>query len=101
MGSRQRKGAQMAVARLFVFGFLFLSIVYLAVSWYSRSVRREKLEDRWLEDHPGDTESAQRDAYISEGMRKYENGLRKKLIVLVYIIPAVLFVAALIVNTVY
>ncbi|MEZ5720326.1 MAG: hypothetical protein R3D59_00650 [Paracoccaceae bacterium] len=75
--------------RLIVFGFLALSVVYLAVSFYSRSIRREKLEDRWAEDHPGDTDSPERDAYIEEGMIAYQNGLRRKLILLVYIIPAI------------
>ena len=75
--------------RLIVFGFLALSVVYLAVSFYSRSVRREKLEDRWAEDHPGDDDSPERDAYIEQGMIDYQQGLRRKLILLVYIIPAI------------
>ncbi len=75
--------------RLIVFGFLALSVVYLAVSVYSRSVRREKLENRWAEDHPGDTDSPARDAYIEQGMIEYQQGLRRKLILLVYIIPAI------------
>ena len=75
--------------RLIVFGFLALSVVYLAVSFYSRSVRREKLENRWAEDHPGDDDSPARDAYIEEGMIAYQQGLRRKLILLVYIIPAI------------
>ncbi|MCB1328947.1 MAG: hypothetical protein KDK28_05635 [Maritimibacter sp.] len=75
--------------RLIVFGFLALSVVYLAVSFYSRSVRREKLEDRWAEDHPGDDDSLERDAYIEQGMIEYQQGLRRKLILLVYIIPAI------------
>ncbi len=79
----------MAVIRLAVFGFIFLGIVYLALSWYSRSLRREKLEDDWAEDHPDELESEARDAYIAEGMARYENGLRKKLIVLVFIIPPI------------
>jgi len=79
----------MAFVRLIVFGFLALSVVYVAVSFYSRSVRREKLEKRWAEDHPGDDESPERSAYIEQGMIDYQNGLRRKLIVLVYIIPAI------------
>ncbi len=75
--------------RLIVFGFLGLSVIYIAVSFYSRSVRREKLEKRWAEDHPGDDDSLERDAYIDNGMVEYQNGLRRKLIVLVYIIPAI------------
>ncbi|HCQ67025.1 MAG TPA: hypothetical protein DIU07_18595 [Rhodobacteraceae bacterium] len=75
--------------RLIVFGFLALSVVYIAVSFYSRSIRREKLEDAWAEDHPGVDDSPERDAYIDEGMIDYQQGLRRKLILLVYIIPAI------------
>jgi hypothetical protein len=75
--------------RLIVFGFLALSVVYIAVWFYSRSIRREKLEDRWAEDHPGDDDSPERDAYIEQGMIDYQQGLRPKLILLVYIVPAI------------
>jgi len=72
-----------ALVRLGVFGFLFLAVVYLLVSVYSRSVRREKLEKHWdAEVNEGD-----RDAYIADGMKEYEHSLRRKLIVLVFIIP--------------
>lgn len=84
--------------RLVIFGFIAMTIVYFAVSVYSRSLRREKLEDEWADDHPGDTESAQRDAYIEKGMEKYKNGLRRKLILLVYIVPTVLVFGILIVT---
>jgi hypothetical protein len=76
-----------ALLRLLVFGLIGLTVVYFMVSIYSRSVRREKLEDRWQEDHPDGGDPAARDAYIEAGMREYETGLRKKLIWLVYIIP--------------
>ncbi len=73
--------------RLMLFGAIAMTVVYVLVSVYSRSVRRE-----WLEKNfdaggvPGD-----RNAYIAEGMQAYERGLRRKLIWLVYIIPAVVF----------
>jgi hypothetical protein len=71
--------------RLFVFGFVGLTVIYWLVSVYSRSVRRETLEKRF---DAGDVEG-DRDAYIAQGMTKYEKGLRKRLIWLVYIIPMV------------
>ena len=43
----------MALVRLVVFGFIGLTVVYLAVSWYSSSVRREKLENAWDAENPG------------------------------------------------
>ena len=88
----------MALVRLIVFGFLLLSVIYLALSWYSRSLRRERLENDWAENHPDDSESPARDAYIKDGMTRYESGLRKKLIWLVYIVPTVLVVAILFVT---
>ncbi len=85
----------MALVRLVVFGFIALSVVYVAVWLYSRSVRREKLEKRWEAENPGGDRTA-RDAYVEKGMAEYHAGLRPKLILLVYVIPAVLVVAALI-----
>lgn len=82
--------------RLVIFGFIAMTIVYVAVSVYSRSLRREKLEDEWAEEHPEDRESEQRDAYIEKGMEEYQNGLRRKLILLVYIVPTILVFGLLI-----
>lgn len=76
-----------ALIRLAVFGFIGLSVIYVLVSIYSRSVRREKLEKRWDENPPEGQGNAERSAYIEAGMRDYESGLRKKLIWLVYVIP--------------
>ena len=91
----------MAFARLFVFGFLFLSIIYVAVSIYSRSIRREKLEDRWAEDHPGDEDSPEREAFIEAGMAEYNASIRPKLIALVYVIPTIAVIAiSIIVNVI-
>ncbi|TYB82209.1 hypothetical protein [Maritimibacter fusiformis] len=79
----------MGFIRLIIFGFLLLSVIYVAISIYSRSIRREKLEDRWAEEHPGDMESPERDAYIETGMTEYQNSIRPKLVLLVYIIPTI------------
>lgn len=73
--------------RLFVFGFLGLSVVYLLISVYSRSVRRERLEKHWDRDHPEGGDPAARDAYIEAGMTAYHHGLRRRLILLVYVLP--------------
>lgn len=73
----------MNFVRLIVFGFIFLSVVYLLVSIYSRSIRREKLENEWDEE----IKQGDRDAFINEGMKAYEGSLRKKLILLIFIVP--------------
>jgi predicted permease len=72
-------------------GFAVLTILYVILSVWSRSVRREKLEEEWDEDiREGD-----RDAFIIEGLRDYDRSLRRKLILGVYVVP-VLFVLVMI-----
>ena len=78
----------MQFLRLIVFGFLGLSVVYVCVSLYSRSVRLEKLEKQWDADPQGDV--AARKRFLDEGMAAYRSSLRRQLIWLVYIIPTVL-----------
>lgn len=86
------------LVRLVVFGFLALSVVYLAVWFYSRSVRREKLEKSWDADHPEGGDRKARADFIEKGMEEYHSGIRVKLILLIYVIPAVLVIAALVVT---
>jgi Ca2+/Na+ antiporter len=71
------------IIRLVVFGFLALSVVYLIVTIYARSVRRENLEKEF--DAGGI--AGDRDAFIAEGMARYRTSLRKKLLLGVYIVP--------------
>lgn len=72
-----------ALARLLVIGFVVLTVIYVSLSIYSRSVRRRKLQDWWEEEgRPGEL-----DTYIDEGLRDYEGSLRRKLIWGVYIVP--------------
>ncbi|MBK6466064.1 MAG: hypothetical protein IPL38_13440 [Rhodobacter sp.] len=74
--------------RLGFFGLIGLTVVYFIVGIYSRSVRREKLEKRWVsEELEGD-----RDLWIEDGMKAYEKGLKRKLMWLIYIIPMAVFV---------
>ena len=87
-----------ALLRLIIFGFIAMTVVYWALSVYSAPLRREKLEDRWAEEHPGDTESPERNAYIEKGMVEYRGGLRRKLILLVYVVPTILVVGILLVT---
>jgi hypothetical protein len=84
-----------AFIRLAVLGFIGLSVMYLLVSVYSRSVRREWLEKHWDANPPEGEGDAERSAYIEKGMQEYEHGLRKKLIWLVYVIPMLIFMVIL------
>ena len=73
----------MALIRLLFFAFIALTIVYVSVSLYSRSMRKEKLGRQWDEDiRDGD-----RAAYIAAGLKEYDTSLRRRLILGVYIVP--------------
>lgn len=76
-----------ALARLLIVLFVVLSIIYVSVSLYSRAVRRNKLEDEW------DASKGEREDFVEEGMRDYDQSLRKKLILGIYVIPAVIITA--------
>jgi hypothetical protein len=77
-----------AFLRLAAIGFVGLTVIYWLISIYARSVRREALEKRWDEDLAGGDAPGDRDAYIKAGMRAYERSLRRRLIGLVYVVPA-------------
>lgn len=74
-----------ALARLVIVGFLVLSIIYVCLSLYSRSVRKSKLSAQWETDPKGD-----RDAFIDAGLDEYSGSLRKKLLLGVYVVPVLL-----------
>lgn len=66
-------------------GLVLLTILYAVLSLWSRSVRRERLEDEWDRDRP----TPDRDAFISDGIRDYDRSLRRRLILGVYVVPVV------------
>lgn len=61
-----------------------LTVIYVAVSIYSRSVRRRKLAERW---DSKDVLTVDRDTFIRRGLERYDHSLRRKLILGVYIVP--------------
>ena len=83
-----------ALARLLGMGLIVLTVVYICLSLYSRSVRREKLETEW--DEQGRT--GDRDAFVQQGLQDYDHSLRRKLILGVYVVP-ILVVSAIIYLT--
>lgn len=87
----------MGLIKLVIFGFILLSVIYGLVWLYSRSIRREKLEDAWDEENPESDASDAREVYVEKGMKEYHASIRPKLILLVYVIPTALVIAALIV----
>ncbi len=82
-----------ALARLIIVGFVVLTIIYLCLSWYSRSVRRGKLEEEWHQDPAGDKES-----FVAQGLEEYEGSLRRKLIWGVYVVPTLLVALIIYLN---
>lgn len=76
--------------RASLLGFVLLTVVYLLVSVYSRSVRREGLEKEWDGDPANEGRLPdERAAFIEAGMQAYRHSLRRRLILLVYIVPLV------------
>ncbi len=71
--------------RLGVIGLVALSVIYVCLSWYSKSIWREKLEQEF--DAGGI--DGERDTFIAEGLKQYDGSLRKKLIWGVYVIPVI------------
>lgn len=80
-----------ALARLIIFGFIALTVIYVSLSLWSRAVRREKLEARWAEKgRIGD-----REAFVRRGLERYDGSVRRKLLLGVYVVP-ICVVAAII-----
>jgi len=72
-----------ALLKLVVIGGGILTVIYIALSIYSRRVRRGKLEAEWLvAGRPGDE-----DAFVEAGLKEYDGSLRRKLILGVYVMP--------------
>lgn len=74
--------------RLAVFGFLFLSVIFVCLSLYSRAVRKGKLRDEWAQGG----KDLDEDSFVQQGLKDYEGSLRRKLIWGVYVVPVVLVV---------
>lgn len=88
----------MGFIRLAALGLIVMGIAYFLVSMYSRSVRREKLEDEWDENPANGDEKTARDAYITQGMKDYEGSVRKKFILLIFILPTIAVFALIYLN---
>ncbi|APE42134.1 hypothetical protein BOO69_00960 [Sulfitobacter alexandrii] len=74
-----------ALARLVVFGFVVLTVIYVCLSYYSRSVRRAKLRKKWYDGK----QLVDRETFVQRGLERYDGSIRRKLILGVYIVPVV------------
>lgn len=71
-----------------------LSLIYLLVALYARSLARERLEKRWdARPHAGS-----REAFLRAGLRRYDKSARRHLLRAIWIGPP-LAIAALIYFT--
>lgn len=71
--------------RFTLMGLVFLTLVYWLISFYARSVRREELEQEW---EAGD-HGMEREEFVEAGLAEYSHSLRRRLILLVYVLPAI------------
>ncbi|GAA6164389.1 hypothetical protein NBRC116590_20930 [Pelagimonas sp. KU-00592-HH] len=78
-----------ALLRLSVIGFIVLTVIYVCLSFYSRAVRRGKLEAEWEEEGM----TGDRDAFVRAGLEDYDGSLRRKLILGVYVVPVCIVIA--------
>lgn len=85
----------MGVIRLFVLMFVVLSVIYFLVSIYSRSVRTEKLEKRWDREQPAGIDRA---TYVANGLKQYDGSFRRRLILLIYVVPYIFVFGAIYVT---
>lgn len=73
------------ILRLGIFGLVGLTILYVLLSIYVRSLHREKLENEWA----AQGEIGSRDDYVDAGMARFKASIRPKLLLLIYVIPVV------------
>jgi hypothetical protein len=78
-----------ALLRLSVIGIIVLTVIYVCLSFYSRAVRRGKLEAEWEEEGM----TGDRDAFVRAGLEDYDGSLRRKLILGVYVVPVCVVIA--------
>jgi hypothetical protein len=72
-----------AFLRLVLLLVVVLTLIYGAVSLYSREQRRATLKRRWKDKGlTGD-----RQAFIQRGLNQYDHSFRRRLVLLVYILP--------------
>ncbi|MFB2531220.1 hypothetical protein ACEYYB_03620 [Paracoccus sp. p4-l81] len=79
----------MALIRLFVFGFLVLSVIYVLTFFWLRSLRRERLENDWDQGRALPLDGEGREGYIARGMAGLGRSLAVRLLWLIYVLPLI------------
>jgi hypothetical protein len=79
----------LALLKLVLIGGAILTVIYIALSIWSRRMRRGRLTREWEDTgRPGN-----REAFIEAGLKEYEGSMRRKLILGVYIVPVAVIAA--------
>ena len=87
----------LALVRLVVVGGIVLTVVYLSVSWFVISTRRERLERDWDAANP-DGDPVARNAAVDDGVRAFRASAAYRALWLIYVLPAALVTAVLVVT---
>ncbi len=74
-----------AMIRFFFILLVVQTIVYVVASIHSRNVRRHRLEARW----EAEGRTGEREAFVDRGLREYDNSVRAKLLLGIYVVPIV------------
>ncbi|KGJ03395.1 hypothetical protein IC63_13365 [Paracoccus sphaerophysae] len=90
----------MAIIRLAAIVIAIEALFYVMLSYYLRSLRRERLEEEWAERHPAEPgDSPERDEFVRRSMHDFHRTLRSRLVALVFMLPTLaIFVIAYLVN---
>lgn len=75
--------------KLALFGYLGLTVLYWLLSVYYRSVERERLE----RDYDDGGVGGEREAHVRAGLAAYDRSLKRKLVLLVYVVPTAVVLA--------
>lgn len=90
LASRQRfaNGIKMlGFLKFFLIGFVGLTVLYVLLTIYVRSLTRERLEKDWEDEGS----IGVRDDYVQKGLDDYAHSIRPKLLLGVYILPLITF----------
>ena len=72
-----------ALVRLVVMAAVVLSVAYVCLWFFARSGETQRLRALWAEEQPPLPE----EAFVRDGLERYEPGLRRRLVWSVYVLP--------------
>ncbi|MEL6691085.1 MAG: hypothetical protein AAFP28_12285 [Pseudomonadota bacterium] len=73
----------MVIIRLFIIMMVISTVLYIVLSFTGRRNQRAKLEEKWR----ADLMVGDRDQWLRSELGKYDQSLKRRLILLVFILP--------------